>query len=351
MTGRDTDLDQIKAALADRAEDLARELMPEGRRHGSYWLGPNPAGGAAHKQHFWVNLAGSKKPGSWKDPVADTKGGPLDLVMLATGCDFAGALRWARDWLGWEQTSPQERQRTAERMQRRRAEAAARLEQDLAKNRRRAQAIWLEADARLGGTPVETYLAGRGIDLAALARPPRALRFGTRRHQESDRAWPAMQAMMTGPGEMFWSLHVTFLADDGTDKAPVDPPRKMWPSMTGGAIRLARGETGVSIGEAAKLGLLDTLCLCEGVEDGLSIAMACPDLRVWAVGSLPNLRHIQLPACCAEVIVHADNDWGKPQAAKSLEVALDARAAPGRRVDVARSLIGKDANDALRWRA
>jgi hypothetical protein len=122
----------------------------------------------------------------------------------------------------------------------------------------------------------------------------------------------------------------------------------MWPSYAGGAIRLARGETGMTPGEAAKHGLLDTLCLCEGVEDGLSIALACPELRVWATCALGNLGQIRLPECCAEVIVAADNDWGKPQAMRQLEAAIVALRAQGRPVRVARSAIGKDANDALR---
>lgn len=339
MTDRARDLAELKAALAGRAEDLARALIPDGGRSGHYWMGP--------RGNFWVNLDGARSPGTWKDPTSDESGGPLDLVMRETGCTFPEALRWARDFLGWEQVSPEERRRTEERMARVRAEADARREADLGKHRRQAFAHWLKASPTLAATPVETYLRTRGIELAALAKPPRALRFAARRHAESDRWWPAMLALITGPDETAWGLHCTFLAEDGSGKAPVEPQRKMWPSFTGGAIRLARGETGLAPAEAAKHGLLDTLCLCEGVEDGLSIALACPELRVWAAGSLGNLRHITLPACTAEVIVAADNDWGKPQAARQLETALAALSAQGRAVSVARSPIGKDANDAL----
>ncbi|MGE0698284.1 MAG: toprim domain-containing protein [Hyphomicrobiaceae bacterium] len=351
MSDRTRDLDELRAALADRAADLAEVLVPDGLRSGRYWIGPRPGDGRKHKQNFWVNLQGAQSPGSWKDPVSGDKGGPLDLIMIATGLDFRGAVRWARDWLGWEQTTPEERRRTAEQMARRRAEAQARAAEDTARNRRRAQALWLQAEARVAGTPVEAYLAGRGIDVARLPHVPRALRFAVRSHRESERTFPAMLAMMTGPDEQFWSLHCTFLAEDGRDKAPVEPQRKMWPSMTGSAIRLARGETGLSIGEATKQGLLDTLCLCEGVEDGLSLALACPELRIWAVGSLANLAHVRLPACCAEVIVAADNDWANPQAARQLEAACEAQADQGRSVSVARSHVGKDANDALRGKA
>ena len=350
-----SDLADLKAALASRSADLARALCPDGERSGHYWICPNPRDGSGkHKRNFWINLDGAKSPGSWHDPVAGEKGSPLDLIMLVEGRDFPSALKWARDFLGWEQMAPDERARARRNVAENAEAVAAREAKLLERNRGQAFALWLKASERLAATPVETYLRGRGIDLDRLPRPPNAVRFGVRRHLETGMTLPAMLALMTGPDptgkkeSTYYAVHCTFLANDGHDKAPVSPQRKMWPSFRGGAIRLARGETGMSPGEAAKQGLLDTLCLCEGVEDGLSIALACPELRVWAAGSLGNLRHQVLPACCAEVIVAADNDWGKPQAAAALEVAIEALSLQGRKVSVARSPIGKDANDALR---
>jgi hypothetical protein len=56
----------------------------------------------------------------------------------------------------------------------------------------------------------------------------------------------------------------------------------------------------------------------------------------------------RLPECAGEVIVCADNDWGKPQAQRSLDQALAALARQGRRkIKLAKSPIGKDVNDAL----
>ena len=129
-----------------------------------------------------------------------------------------------------------------------------------------------------------------------------------------------------------------------------------WPALdferwrdTGAAVHLWRGETGVSHIQAEKDGLWDRMAIVEGIEDGLAVALACPELRVRCAGTLGNIAEIRLPACCGEVIVCADNDWGKPDAQRLLERGLTALARQGRRsIKVARSPVGKDVNDALR---
>nr|WP_246742939.1 toprim domain-containing protein [Rhodomicrobium vannielii] len=143
------------------------------------------------------------------------------------------------------------------------------------------------------------------------------------------------------------AVHTTFLAPDGSGKAPIDPKRKIWPLFAGSAIHIWRGETGLPVHQAAKQGLWDRLVIVEGVEDGLSIALACPEFRVWAAGSLGNIGNIRLPRCCGEVIVCADNDWQKPAAMAEFERVLGRLKAQERPVHVARSPIGKDFNDVL----
>ena len=160
-----------------------------------------------------------------------------------------------------------------------------------------------------------------------------------------------MVAVMSAPGIPFAAVHRTWLARDGRGKAPVTPNKKIWPSFTGAAIHLARGETGLPAEDAVKRGMVDRLLICEGIEDGLSVALAAPELRVWAAGTLGNLAHVKIPDCCHEVIVAADNDWGKPQAEALLKRGIEALAAQRRPVRVARAAIGKDFNDQLRGAA
>ena len=171
------------------------------------------------------------------------------------------------------------------------------------------------------------------------------------KHRESGQSFPAIVAAMIGADNQFIAIHRTFLAPDGFGKAPVEPVRKIWPRFggTGAAVHLWRGETGLPADKAAKQGLWDSLALTEGIEDGLSVAIGCPELRVWCVGALGNMAAIRLPPCCGEAIVFADNDWGKPEAQALLNKGLNALAQQKNvPVKVARSSWGKDTNDALR---
>lgn len=337
---------EIKALLQDRIADLCRTLAPDGRRSGAYWIARNPARDDHKPGSFWIKL--SNTAGAWRDEATGDKGDVLQLVAYCQRlADFASTIAWAKDWLGLASVDPQTLARTRRRIEKKRAAAEAEAAERLARQRKAAKAQWLAA-APIAGTLAERYLLGRGIPLADLAQPPRALRCGTRTHKESGQELPAMLACVTGPDETFWALHATFLRPDGCGKAAVDPARKIWPSYRGGAIRLSKGETKLRPREAAAEGLLDTLALTEGIEDGLSVALACPELRVWAAGALGNLGAIRVPECSAEVVVCADNDWGKPGAERQLAAALEALARQGRPVKVARSPIGKDVNDALR---
>lgn len=383
MSDRRTDTAEVKALLLQRIESLARELCPDGRRAGRYWLAKCPWRDDRHAGSFWV-MVGGGSAGAWRDEATGEKGDVLRLIEKAKGLSFRDTMKWARDWVGLERLDDAAIKQARAYVELRQRDDAAREADLLERNRGRAFAQWLKASDKIAGTPVETYLATRGIGLGRLARPPSALRFAMRRHIETGHTLPAMLALMTGPflvapsdahvlaepssaadasgacirqsskvppESIPYAVHCTFLALDGRGKAPVTPVRKMWPSYAGAAIRLARGETGLNPREAEKQGLLDTLCLCEGVEDGLSIALACPELRVWAVGALGNLGKIRIPACSDRVIVAADNDWGKPGAQKQLDAAVAALSAQGRPVSVARSHIGKDANDALNFSA
>jgi hypothetical protein len=351
MSDRRRDTADVKALLQARIESLVKELAPDGRRAGAYWIARNPTRDDRQAGSFWIKISGA--PGAWRDEATGDKGDVIGLVQYITGLDFKGAMQWSRDWLGLARLDDATVRDARRQVETSREDDARRHAQLLEKNRRRAFAQWLAAAEDLEDTPVARYLRTRGIDLARLARPPGALRFAARRHLETGLTFPAMLALMTGPDPtgasegVPYAVHCSFLADDGLGKAPVRPARKIWPSYVGATIRLTRGETGLTPREAAAHGLRDTLCLCEGVEDGLSLALAAPELRVWAAGTLGNLQHVTLPECCGEVIVAVDNDWGKPQAARQLEAGLDALARQGRPVRIARSHFGKDANDAL----
>jgi hypothetical protein len=354
------DTAEIKQMLQARMEALARDLLPDGTRNGCYWIAKNPSRQDRTAGSFYVWLTGV--PGAWRDDATGQKGDVFKLIQLVQGSDFKAGVAWARAWLGLDGLpAPERRQRAAE------ADAFAKKNDDAralkqATDAGRALACFIDSKARpFLGSPADLYLQGRGIDVRALGRVPGCLGWlPHNRHAETDTKWPVMVAGFTGADEKICAIHRTFLSVTSdcptgnrplVTKAPVSPARKIWPSFGGAAIRLWRGASKLSVGKAAQNGLLETLVLVEGVEDGLSVAIARPDLRVWCAGSLGNLGQIVLPPCCDKVIVCADNDWGKPQAQKLLNAAVANLVQQGAEVGVARSHVGKDVNDCLRGAA
>jgi len=355
----------IKAMLKTDMLRLVHALGLEGHRSGTYWMTRSRAhdtkvGG------MYVTLTGGMA-GAWVDAVSGDKGDVISLIGHVKGyTEYRDMFAWAREFLGLGTMTEEQRQRASQDAQRKAVAASVLDAQKLAESRKRAKAIWLDSKrAPFLDSPADRYLASRNIDVRHLTRLPGCLGWLPRRaHFETKTSWPVMIAGFTDDAGEVAALHITFLAPDGSGKAPLPqilkpdgalddaPERKIWPSYKGAAIRLWRGASKRSIADAnawaEKHGELETLVLCEGVEDGLSSVLAHPELRTWAVGSLPNLANITIPPCVDRVIVWRDNDWSKPQAAKQFETAIAALAAQGPRVSVARSFIGKDANDALR---
>ena len=345
-----SDLHDIKALLQGQILALLAELLPDGKAKGAYWLGArNPTRDDQRSGSMWVRL--HSEAGVWKDEATGDTGDVLALVQYCARLSNMGAtLAWSREFLKLGTMPEADRQRRAAQAKRRVERDQAELAQRAIKAQRRAFGCYVQAKkASLLGSPVERYLSGRGIDLRRLGRAPGALGWlPSGRHAESNTQWPVMVAGLTGQNNRIVAVHRTFLAADGNDKAPITPHRKIWPSFHGAAVRLWRGESKLSIDDAAKHGLREALVITEGVEDGLSVAMAMPHLRIWCAGSLGNLANLLLPECIDEVIVCQDNDWGKREAQALFNKAIDAFVRQKREVRVARSHVGKDANDALR---
>lgn len=341
---------EIKALLIARLDSLVRDLAPEGRRSGQYWIAKNPTRADRHAGSFWVLMKGSAA-GAWRDEATGEQGDVIGLIgyCMGHGRDFRATFVWARTWLNLGGMSDADRQRRVtaaqERLQALARDDAGRADRD----RRAAFSLYLAGMKRqFGGSPADRYLRARGIDVVALGRRPGCLGWlPDVLHRESGWRGPVMIAGMTGVDGRLQAVHRTWLTADGAGKAPVTPTRKIWPRFAGSAIRMWRGSSGLSVDDAARHGLREALVLVEGVEDALSVAVSAPQYRIWAAGTLGNLAEQMLPECVDEVIVVADNDWGKPQAARQFDVALAALARQVPDVSVARSWLGKDSNDLL----
>jgi hypothetical protein len=342
-------ISDIKALLQERARALVPALIPDGAWQGAVWAARNPRR-ADKKRGSFVVWTTPPAIGAWKDYASGEHGDILDLIVFAKGLASRGdGLKWARDWLGLERIDPGEIRRARIAAKEREIQAEKDAGHEASRKVLSAFQWWLTCQPSLKGTVAERYLESRGIRLADLAYEPAALRFApSLEHKPTATRWPGIVAAMVDKAGCFGAIHRTYLARDGRDKAPVEPNRMVWPSAKGLVIPLANGETALAPAEAARRGKGDRLALTEGLEDGLSVVLAAPELRVWAAVSLANLAAITLPACAREIIVLADNDWGKRQAEAQLERGLAALRAQGWPVLVARSHIGKDVNDLLR---
>lgn len=189
-----------------------------------------------------------------------------------------------------------------------------------------ARRIW-EATKSAGGTVVEKYLGNRGITVPI----PAAIRFCyvTCDDYPPGMRWPALAAGIQDVNGNFTGVSVTGLCADGSDKMPVDDPRRIYGPYRGGAVRLSsQFDTRIAIGE--------------GIETMLSVQQAT-GVPAWAALSASNLPHMQLPAGIREVIICADAD---PRGEKAAQTAALRFMREGRRATIARpTQRGEDFND------
>ena len=148
----------------------------------------------------------------------------------------------------------------------------------------------------ISGTLVKTYLRTRGItDLHGTG----SLRFHPRCYYRPDEyspteTWPAMIASVTDLHGRQTGAHRTWLAPDGSDKAPIDTPRRAMGDLLGHAVRF-----GVA-GEVMAAG--------EGIETMLSLRMALPTMPMAAALSAAHLSAILFPDSLRRLYIARDND-------------------------------------------
>jgi hypothetical protein len=281
------------------AETLARALG--GRRSGRTWLARCPA----HDDRE-PSLA-----------IRDGDDGHV-LVHCHAGCDqkdVIDVLRGRGLWNGEPWSAPRSL----------RSPLGAVPEPDAAGRTEAALRIW-GASHTPRGTVVATYLATRGLDLPPCDR----LRFHTGLKHPNG-MWPGMVALVTDVMDTPVGIHRTFLARDGSGKAPVSPGRMSLGPIRGGAVRLAPVAQKIVIGE--------------GIETVLSV-MKRTGTPGWAALSTSGLRTLGLPRVVEEVVVLADADPAGEAAARE---AADRWSREGRHVRIARPPHGyNDFNDMLR---
>jgi hypothetical protein len=146
---------------------------------------------------------------------------------------------------------------------------------------------------------VEAYLRGRGIEMPL----PTGLRFHPNLKHPSGSWWPGLvAAVVIGESDgNIAGIHRTFLARDGSAKAPVEPQKMTLGPCRSGAVRLASASEQLMVGE--------------GIETCLA-AMQATGRPAWAALSTSGLRALGLAPGVRDVIVLADGDDAGETAAR-----------------------------------
>ena len=274
---------RVAAALAERAEEVCRRYLPNGRRQGRYWTAGDIRG--ARGRSLFVRLAPPGIPGKWTDASTAEHGDLLDLVRIASGAgSLRAALAEAHAFLALPPMPAAEHPHNYDR-----TEAARRLW-------RRCRAI--------DGTHAEAYLRARGLMRCRFA----ALRFHPGLFHRDDggvRRLPALVAAVTGTDEAVCGVLRTWLHPIRPAKANVSRPRKALGRVHGFAVRFGVPGAG-------------TLLVGEGIETVLSIVTAIPDTDAAAALSAGSLGAFAPPAGVTRLVIARDNDPEGERAAERL---------------------------------
>lgn len=249
--------------------------------------------------------------------LRDRSDGRLLAHCKRLGCDFRDILAAAGFAPGdYRAPDPVElARRAAEQM----AEAA--------KRSRQAERIWQEAQP-IAGTLAETYLReARGITCAL----PQTLRFHQDCwHRVTAKRHPALVSLVEGGDGL--AVHRTYLRPDGRGKADIETNKAMLGPISGGAVRLGKGQ--------------GPLVVAEGIETALSLLsglLRAPS-TIWAALSTSGIRSLRLPSDPGRLTIASDGDPAGQAAAQALAERADGF---GWAVSLLPAPDGRDWNDVL----
>ena len=190
-----------------------------------------------------------------------------------------------------------------------------------------ALSLW-NSTVPAAGTPVEAYLAFRGINSPI----PPDIRF-QRLPCDNLGALPCLVAAVRNVAGDVTGIQRIWLAHDGMGKADVTKPKRSLGNIKGGAIRL---------GDLDGSGVVT---VCEGPEDGLSLLEMLGG-PVWIAVGASFMPAMQFPPEVRSVVIGADNDQAGRSNAQAAALAFASRGLSAR---IIRPLDGfKDWNNELR---
>lgn len=278
----------LARCLARNAEAVCRHYLSNGRREGRWWTVGDVANTPGRS--LFVRLhgpeAGRGAAGKWTDAATGEHGDLLDLIARVRGLDnLRDVLDEARRFLSLPAPQqPQPRAPVATGS----PDAARRL---------------FHAGQPIKGTLAETYLRARGItyvdDLSALRFHPRC--FYRADENAPVETWPAMLAAVTDLDGTITGVHRTWLARDGSGKAPIATPRRAMGRLFGNGVRFGVVQDVVAVGE--------------GIETVLALRCLLPRLPMIAALSASHLIALSLPLNLRRIYVAQDTDRAGTRAA------------------------------------
>ncbi|MFC3166648.1 DUF7146 domain-containing protein [Paracoccus fontiphilus] len=311
--------------LGRQAEAVCRHYLSSGHRAGNYWLVGDVRNTPGRS--MFVRLAGpatgAGAVGRWSDAATGEHGDLLDLIREVTGLlDFKDVAAEARRFLALPRPAPEPDLSPGGRTYRR-----------APGSRQAARRLFAIAEP-IGGTLAATYLANRAIICLSSTG---ALRFHPRCYYRPDEhapteARPAMIAAVTDLAGRQTGAHRTWLAADGSGKAPIAAPRRAMGELLGHGVRFGVAD--------------DVLAVGEGIETVLSPRQVLPSMPMLAALSAAHLTAVLFPPTLRRLYVLCDRDPAGDRARDSLL----ARAASLGIEAIALLPVGGDFNDDLRHR-
>ncbi len=279
------DASDLARRLARDAEAVCRHYLSNGRRQGRYWTVGDVRNTPGRS--MFVRLSGPESgpgaAGHWTDAATAEFGDLLDVIRESCGfMDFRDVAEEARRFLALPRAEPRHSPTPVRTpVPAGSPEAARRL---------------FAMSQPIGGTLVAAYLRKRAITTLSGTE---ALRFHPRCYYRPDEhapveTWPAMIASVTDLAGNLTGVHRTWLAPDGSGKAPLETPRRAMGDLLGHAVRF---------GPAA-----DVLAAGEGIETMLSLRVALPGMPIAAALSASHLAAILFPATLRRLYIARDND-------------------------------------------
>ncbi|MCJ1901493.1 toprim domain-containing protein [Paracoccus versutus] len=317
------DASELAVRLGREAEAVCRHYLSSGHRAGRYWLVGDVQNNPGRSMFVRLTgpASGKGAAGKWTDMATGAHGDLLDVIRETLGlADFKDVAEEARRFLALPHPEP-EKTRTP----------TGSTSSPAPGSPEASRRLFAMAQP-IHGTLAAIYLSGRAITslsgTSALRYHPRCY-YRPDEHSPTE-IRPALVAAVTDLSGHQTGAHRTWLAPDGSGKAPVETPRRAMGDLLGHAVRF---------GAAAEV-----LAAGEGIETVLSPRQVLPRMPMLAALSAAHLAAILFPPSLRRLYVVRDRD----PAGEGARDSLVARAASLGIEAISLTPVEGDFNDDLR---